>query len=36
MGVHAPPPRPSFGAALLVAGTLSVPFVVIAILELLF
>ena len=35
MGVHAPPPRPTAAAALLVATVLSLPFAVLALVELL-
>ena len=36
MGVHAPPPRVTLCAALLLASTLSLPFAVLALLEWLF
>jgi hypothetical protein len=35
MGVHAPPPRPRLGAALIVACIASLPFAVLTLLELL-
>jgi hypothetical protein len=35
MGVHAPPPRPTFGAACLLAIVLSLPFALLALVQVL-